>query len=239
MLGEALTGGLNLFGLYFDWTYLLVLAGVILSAIASAAVNSQFNKYAKVMSFSHMTGAEVAEKILQISGVQNVRIEKVSGSLTDHYDPSAKVLRLSDSVYGSASVAAIGVAAHECGHAVQHAKKYAPLALRSIAVPLANFGSALSWPLVVIGLIFGISWLAKIGIIFFCAVVFFQLITLPVEINASRRALNILEGHNILIGDEMKGAKKVLTAAACTYLAALFSSVLQLLRLILLTRRRD
>jgi hypothetical protein len=165
-----------------------------------------------------------------------VRIERINGNLTDHYSPKEKVLRLSDSVYGSTSVAAIGVAAHECGHAIQHQVGYAPLKLRSASVPIANIGSTLSWPLILIGLILGSYGLAEIGVLLFIFVVMFQLITLPVEFDASSRALKVLNQQNMLFGKEMSGARKVLTAAALTYVAALFASVLQLLRLILLTQ---
>ena len=186
-----------------------------------------------------MAAQDVAAQILQRSGIYDVRIERVRGNLTDHYSPHEKVLRLSDSVYGSTSVAAIGVAAHECGHAIQHHVGYAPLKLRSASVPIANFGSKLYWPIILIGLLMGYMQLAQIGILLFAFVVFFQLVTLPVEFNASRRALAILSGNNILWEEEMRGARKVLTAAAMTYVASLFSSILQMLRLIILTGRRD
>lgn len=223
---------------YMDWTYILVLIGAIISAVASWNVNSTFRKYRKVRNSRGMTAEMAAQMILQDAGVYDVRIEHIGGNLTDHYSPNEKVLRLSDSVYGSASVAAIGVAAHECGHALQHAKGYAPLKLRSMAVPLANIGSRLSWPLMVLGLVLGWSGLLYTGIVLFTAVVFFQLITLPVELDASHRALRILGNRNMLYGNELGAAKKVLTAAALTYVAALFSAILQLLRLILLANNR-
>lgn len=223
---------------YMDWTYILVLIGAIISAVASWNVNSTFRKYRKVRNNRGMTAEMAAQMILQDAGVYDVRIEHIGGNLTDHYSPNEKVLRLSDSVYGSASVAAIGVAAHECGHALQHAKGYAPLKLRSMAVPLANIGSRLSWPLMVLGLVLGWSGLLYTGIVLFTAVVFFQLITLPVELDASHRALRILGNRNMLYGNELGAAKKVLTAAALTYVAALFSAILQLLRLILLANNR-
>lgn len=225
--------------MYWDSTYILVIIGAIISLIASAGVKSAFNKYSNVRSMSGLTGAEAAARILRSAGITDVRIERVNGHLSDHYAPSQKVLRLSDSVYGSTSVAAIGVAAHECGHAIQHDKEYGPLTLRSIAVPIANIGSVLSWPVIVLGIVLGYTGLAKIGVLLFVFVVLFQIITLPVEFNASSRALAILEGDGILYGDEMKGARKVLRAAAMTYVAAVASSVLQLLRLILIVRRSD
>lgn len=221
-----------------DWTYILVLIGAIISAVASWNVNSTFRRYRKIRNSRGMTAEMAAQMILQDAGVYDVRIEHIGGNLTDHYSPNEKVLRLSDSVYGSASVAAIGVAAHECGHALQHAKGYAPLKLRSLSVPLANIGSRLSWPLMVLGLVLGWSGLLYTGIILFTAVVFFQLITLPVELDASHRALKILGNRNMLYGEELGAAKKVLTAAALTYVAALFSAILQLLRLILLANNR-
>ena len=180
--------------------------------------------------------------ILQSAGITDVRIQRISGSLTDHYSPKEKVLRLSDSVYGSRSAAAIGVAAHECGHAIQHRVGYAPLNLRSAAVPIANIGSMLSWPVILLGLLLGYTGLAQAGVALFSFVVLFQLITLPVEFNASRRALRVLSERGLLVGSELAGAEKVLRAAALTYVASLFSSILQLLRLVLLTggsRRRD
>ena len=177
--------------------------------------------------------------ILQRAGIYDVRIERIGGNLTDHYSPHEKVLRLSDSVYGSTSVAAIGVAAHECGHAIQHSVGYAPLKLRSASVPIANFGSKLYWPIILFGLLLGYMEVAQIGILLFGFVVIFQLITLPVEFNASGRALRILSDNSLLWDDEMTGARKVLRAAALTYVASLFSSILQMLRLVLLTQRRN
>lgn len=225
-------------GLYFDWTYILVIIGAIITAIASWNVNHTFNKFSQTMTLSGITADECARRILLGAGITDVKIEQVSGNLTDHYDPKAKVLRLSQSVSGQSSIAAVGVAAHECGHAIQHKTGYFPLKLRSLSVPLANIGSWVSWPLIIIGLILGFTPLAKAGVYFFAFVVLFQLITLPVEINASRRALDILETQNILTGTEMPKAKKVLRAAAYTYVAALLSAILQLLRLFLITRNR-
>ena len=229
--------------MFWDSTYILVLIGALICAIASINVNATYRKYSRVMSERGLTARDCAEAILRSAGIDDVRIEHVRGNLTDHYSPSERVLRLSDSVYNSTSVAAIGVAAHECGHAIQHQEDYAPLKLRTLSVPAANFGSFLSWPVIVIGLILGKPNIAQIGVVLFSLVVLFQLITLPVEFNASARALRVLEGQNLLVGNEMDGARKVLKAAALTYVAALFSSILQLLRLILITqgsgRRRD
>ncbi len=228
-----------MYGFYWDSTYYLVLLGVALCAVASWNVSNTYRRFSQVMNSRGMAAQDVAAQILQRSGIYDVRIERIRGSLTDHYSPNEKVLRLSDSVYGSTSVAAIGVAAHECGHAIQHHVGYAPLKLRSASVPIANFGSKLYWPVILIGLLMGYMQLAQIGILLFAFVVFFQLVTLPVEFDASRRALAILSGNNILWEEEMRGARKVLTAAAMTYVASLFSSILQMLRLILLTSRRD
>lgn len=229
--------------MFWDSTYILVIIGALICAIASINVNATYRKYSRVMSERGLTARDCAEAILRSAGIDDVRIEHVRGNLTDHYSPSERVLRLSDSVYNSTSVAAIGVAAHECGHAIQHQEDYAPLKLRTLSVPAANFGSFLSWPVIVIGLILGKPNIAQIGVVLFSLVVLFQLITLPVEFNASARALRVLEGQNLLVGNEMDGARKVLKAAALTYVAALFSSILQLLRLILITqgsgRRRD
>jgi hypothetical protein len=221
---------------WYDTTYILVLIGALISFIASINVNSTYKRYSKVGNSRGITSQQAAEAILHSAGIYDVRIERINGNLTDHYSPKEKVLRLSDSVYGSTSVAAIGVAAHECGHAIQHQIGYAPLKLRSASVPIANIGSTLSWPLILIGLILGSYGLAEIGVLLFIFVVMFQLITLPVEFDASSRALKVLNQQNMLFGKEMSGARKVLTAAALTYVAALFASVLQLLRLVLLTQ---
>ena len=221
--------------MYIDPTYILVIIGAILSMLASANVNSSFRKYSQVANSRGITGQQAARMILESAGIYDVRIERIAGNLTDNYSPNERVLRLSDSVYNSYSVAAVGVAAHECGHAIQHQEGYAPLKLRSLSVPIANIGSKISWPIILIGLILGISPLARIGVYLFLFVVIFQLLTLPVEFNASGRALNILNTNNVFEGDEAKGAKKVLTAAALTYVASLFSTILQFLRLVLLT----
>lgn len=226
----------------FDPTYVLVLIGVILSMIASARVQSTFSKYSKVRSHTGMTGADAAQRILHMAGIYDVRIEHISGNLTDHYDPSNKVLRLSDSVYGSTSVAAIGVAAHECGHAIQDQKDYMPLKFRGALVPVANFGSQLAWPLILLGLFFSaFDGLITVGIIMFSLAVLFQIVTLPVEFNASKRALVMLESNAILNSDELRNTRKVLSAAALTYVASATAAILQLLRLVILFggRRSD
>lgn len=231
-----------LFPFYFDPTYLLIIIGVIISLAASSRVKSTYAKYSRVRSVSGLSGAQTAERILHRNGVFDVQIEQVQGHLTDHYDPRKKVLRLSDSVYGSNSIAAIGVAAHECGHAIQHHRSYLPLKIRSALVPVVNFGSAISWPLILIGLLITRSQtLIDIGIILFSTAVLFQLVTLPVEFNASRRAVQNLGETGILYGNEINQSKKVLNAAALTYVAAAAASILQLSRIILLFggRRRD
>ena len=226
----------------FDGTYVLIILAFLISALVSAKMNATFSKYSKVRSYCGMTGAQAAQRILSSAGIYDVRIEHVSGKLTDHYDPSNKVLRLSDAVYGNTSNAAIGVAAHECGHAVQHARNYVPLSVRSAIVPVANFGSQLSWPLFLAGLIFSFRPLLMIGILLFCAALLFQIVTLPVEFNASARALRMLDETGIMGRQEIRGTKKVLRAAAMTYVAAVIGSLLQLLRLLILSgafRKRD
>ena len=224
---------------YWDSTYFLVLIGAVICMIASGNVSRTFNKFKTLPNARRLTAEAVAANILRLSGITDVRIERIKGNLTDHYSPTEKVLRLSDSVYGQTSVAAVGVAAHECGHAIQHQVGYFPLRLRSLSVPAANIGSKLSWPLILIGILMGSMGLARAGVFLFSIVVLFQLITLPVEFNASRRALSVLRDGNILSGEELDGAKKVLSAAALTYVAAVASSLLQLLRLILLTQRNN
>ncbi|MCR5196159.1 MAG: zinc metallopeptidase [Pseudobutyrivibrio sp.] len=227
------------YGFGYDWTIILVLIGAAISGLASMNVRSTYNKFSRIKNYRGITSNEVAEHILHSAGIYDVRIERIRGNLTDHYSPNEKVLRLSDAVYGQTSVAALGVAAHECGHAIQHQEGYAPLKLRSASVPLANIGSWISWPVILIGLIIGYTPLAQLGIFLFTFVVAFQLITLPVEFDASARALKILERDHILDGDEHAGAKKVLTAAALTYVAALFATILQLLRLVMLVNGRS
>lgn len=229
------------YGYYFDPTYILIIIGAVLSLMAQASVTSNFNKYKKVRAASNMTAAEVARRILDSEGLYDVQIERIRGDLTDHYDPSAKVLRLSDSTYNSTSVAAIGVSAHECGHALQHSMEYGPLAIRNAFVPVANFGSKISWWLILLGFLISggtPNILVSVGIIAFAASTVFHLLTLPVEFDASKRALVMLDNKGILGTTEISGAKKVLKAAALTYLAAAAASLLQLLRLILLTRGR-
>lgn len=231
--------------MYFDWTYILVLIGAVICMIASANVKSTFNKFATYRSMTNMTGAQVAERLLRSAGLHDVKVGQVSGQLSDHYNPATKVVNLSDSVYDSTSVAAIGVAAHECGHAIQHAKGYFPLNLRTWFVPVANFGSKLAWPLILIGLFINSQssqMIINAGIFLFSFAVIFQLITLPVEFNASSRALKLLEEQGILSQQELPYTKKVLGAAALTYVASAASSILQLLRIIMLfggRRRRD
>lgn len=230
------------YGFYFDPTYILVIIGALICLAASARVKGTFRKYDRVRSMSGMTGAQAAERILRAAGIDDVSVQHVSGDLTDHYDPRNKVLRLSDSTYGSASVAAVGVAAHECGHAIQHQKSYAPLTIRGAIVPVANFGSAAAWPLIIIGMFINShtgTLLIDIGIICFSLAVMFQLVTLPVEFNASRRAIHILGETGILDSQELKGTKKVLGAAALTYVAGAAAAILQLLRLLILFGGRD
>lgn len=220
---------------YFDPTYMLVIIGLLLTLMASALVKSTYAKYKKVHSMSGMTGAQAAERILHQAGIYDVQIQHIAGDLTDNYNPKTKILSLSDAVYNNTSVAAIGVAAHECGHAIQHAKEYAPLNLRSAMVPVVNICSTLTWPAIFLGII--LSWnqaLITLGILFFSAAVLFSLVTLPVEFDASHRALKILGGTGMLTQNEVGKARKVLTAAALTYVASAVAMILQLLRLILL-----
>ena len=228
--------------MYFDSTYMLVLIGVIICMVASAKMNATFNRYSRVRSRSGLTGREAAERILYSAGIRDVRVEHVPGNLTDHYDPRRKVLRLSDATYNSNSFSAIGVAAHECGHAIQHETGYVPLAVRGSLVPIANFGSSIAWPLILIGLFMnsGMSaLLLNLGILAFSLAVLFQIVTLPVEFNASGRAVKILGSTGILYEDEVKDTKKVLKAAALTYVAGAASAILQLLRIVLLANRRN
>ena len=233
-----------MYGFYYDPTYVMVLIGVVICMLASANVNRTFQKYSRIRSHSGMTGREAAERLLHANGIYDVTVLHVAGNLTDHYDPRNKTLNLSDSTYASTSVAAIGVAAHECGHAVQHANGYAPLKIRGSLVPVANFGSTLAWPLILIGfLIQGNAsvLLINLGILLFSAAVLFQIVTLPVEFNASSRALKSLETNGILYTEEVADTRKVLRAAALTYVASAASAILQLLRLILISggRRRN
>ena len=233
----------------FDWTYLvIVLPCLLLSMWASSSVKSTFNKYAKVNSIRRLTGAEAAQRVLSANGVRGVRIERVSGNLTDHYDPKTNVIRLSDSVYGSASVAAIGVAAHEAGHAVQYAQNYGPIKIRAAIIPITNIGSKLAMPLILAGVLLSFlglfsSTLIYLGILAFSLSIIFQLVTLPVEFNASRRAMEAIESAGLLTHEEQQGARKTLKAAAMTYVAATAVAVAQLVRLLILFggrgRRRD
>ena len=226
----------------FDPTMILVLIGVFLSLGASAKVNSTYARFSRVRSMTGMTGAEAARQLLNSQGIYDVQIRQVSGSLTDHYDPRTKTVNLSESVYGSTSVAAIGVAAHECGHAMQDASEYVPLRLRGSMVPVVNIGAQLSWPMILIGVLVGGmgSPIVSLGILLFSLSVLFQLVTLPVEFNASARAVRLLDSTGILRGEEVGYTKQVLGAAALTYVAAAAGSILQLLRLIILFGgRRD
>ena len=227
---------------HFDpYYFLLVVPALLLAMVAQARVSSTFSKYNKVRASSGMTGADVARRILDSNGLSHIRVESVAGNLTDHYDPTAGVIRLSQSVHSNASIASIGVAAHEAGHAVQHSLGYFPLKVRNAIIPVTNFGSKLSMPLILFGMISGNQYLLNIGILAFGLMAVFQLVTLPVEFNASSRALATVYSDNILRdGEELEGAKKVLSAAALTYVAALIVSVAQLLRLVILFGgRRD
>ncbi len=229
------------YGIYFDWTYILVIIGAVLCLAASSNVKSTYSKYAKIRNRSGITGAQAAKMILDAQGIYDVRIEHIGGNLTDNYDPTNKVVHLSDTTYNSDSVAAVGVAAHECGHVIQHHRGYVPIAVRNAILPLANGGSKLSWILIIAG-VFLAGWgsgstgnlVIHLGILAFSMAVLFQIVTLPVEFNASSRALKILGESGMFDTREVKQTKKVLTAAAMTYVAAAASSVLQLLRLIII-----
>lgn len=233
-----------MFYYYYDWTYILVVAGAIICMAASARVNSTFSRYSTVRSHSGLTGREAAEQILRRNGIYDVRVIHIPGNLTDHYNPSKKTLGLSDTVYNSSSVAAIGVAAHECGHAVQHARGYLPLSIRGALVPVANIGSMAAWPLIIVGLLLNgqtSALLINLGILLFTAAVLFQIVTLPVEFNASGRAVKVLETSGMLYPEEVSSVRKVLKAAALTYVASAAAMILQLLRLIIIAggRRRN
>ena len=223
-------------GIYFDWTFLLLIAGALVCAIASSVMHSYTAKYSSVAASSGVTGAQAAQMILQRAGVRGVFVKPVSGNLTDHYDPRTKTVNLGEESYQKTSLTGIGVAAHECGHAIQDAEGFALLKLRSQIVPVVNIGSSLAWPIFLGGLIFSVQPLVTLGIVLFSLAVLFQLVTLPVEIDASRRAMKLLSETGLLRENETAGAKKVLTAAAMTYVAALLSSVLQMARLILIAR---
>ena len=231
-----------IFGLFrFDWTILLVIPGLIISIWAQIKVKTTFEKYSKVYTRGGMTGSIAARKILDDNGLQHVKIEQISGHLSDHYDPRANVIRLSTSVYASTSPAAIGVAAHEAGHAIQYAKNYAPIRLRAGLVKITGISSMLAIPLFFIGLLFASETLMLVGILLYATIAFFQLVTLPVEFNASSRALNVLRSSGMLNAEEIDASKEVLTAAAMTYVAALVTSLLTLLRLVVLAggKRRN
>lgn len=225
--------------MYWDQTMIILIPALIFSLIAQLMVKGAFSKYSGVRNSRGYTGADAARAILDRNGLSYIRIEHINGELTDHYDPSANVIRLSDSVYNNDSVAAVGVAAHEAGHAVQYAEGYGPIKVRSAIIPITQFGSNLSTPLVIFGIIFSSNVLITAGILLFCTVVLFQAITLPVEFNASGRALKVLREEHFLDDDEMKGAKSVLTAAALTYVAAMFSALASLARLLLIRNRNN
>ena len=228
------------YGYGMDPMYILVIIAFIFSMVAQSKVSTTFKKYSRVRNRAGFTGAQVATQMLQNAGIYDVSVQRVAGNLTDHYDPRTKTLRLSQSVYDSTSVAALGVAAHETGHAIQHDVGYGPLALRSWLVPVANFGSRLAMPLIIIGFLFsGGGTLVQLGILFFSLSVLFTVVTLPVEFNASHRAIDRLVDEGFLASDEIGGAKKVLSAAAMTYVAAAFAAIAQLLRLIMIFGRRD
>ena len=227
--------------MYYDWTYILIMAPCfILALICSARVKSSFKKYSQVPNSRRMTGAQAAQAVLSANGVTGVTITHVSGNLTDHFDPRSNTIRLSDSVYSSTSVAAVGVACHEAGHACQHAEGYFPNKLRSAILPVANIGSRFSWILIIIGMLLPVQYnfVITIGIIFYSASVLFTVVTLPVEFNASSRALRTIRETNMLTESEYPGAKKVLSAAAMTYVAAAATAIAQLLRLLLIMNRR-
>ncbi len=229
-----------IFGLFrFDWTILLVIPGLIVSIWAQIKVKTTFERYSKVHTLRGLTGAAAARRILDANGLTHVRIEQINGHLSDHYDPRANVIRLSGSVYSYTSPAAIGVAAHEAGHAIQYAKGYAPIKLRAALVSITNFSSGLAIPLFFIGLILASDSLMLIGILLYAAIAFFQLVTLPVEFNASARAMAVLRSSEMLSKEELSASKKVLSAAAMTYVAALLTSLLTLLRLLLLANSRS
>ena len=223
---------------FYDSTYILVILAAVISLLASAKVKSTYAKYSNVLSARGLTADQVAQQILNGAGLPQIGVMQVAGDLTDHYNPNLQVVGLSQTVYGARSVAAIGVAAHECGHAIQDAENYAPIRIRNSIVPVVNFGSKLSWPLLLLGLLMSFDPLVLAGIWMFSLVVIFQLVTLPVEFNASRRAMRILEERGILGSEELKGARKVLSAAAMTYVAAAVGSLLQLARLLMIRNAR-
>ena len=229
-----------MFGLfYYDWTILIVLPAFIFSVWAQIRINTTFDKYSKILTRRGITGADAARRVLNENGLYDVKIENIRGNLTDHYDPRSNVIRLSDSVYGSTSAAAVGVACHEAGHAVQHAKGYFPIRVRSAVIPMTRFGSMLAIPLFMIGLILATDTLMLAGILLYAVVAFFQFVTLPVEFNASKRAMEAIKSCGMLAPDEYTASRKVLTAAAMTYVAALATSLLTLFRLLLLANGRS
>ena len=225
---------------FWDWSIIILIPGLIISFIAQMKVSSTYSKYSSIPAMCGVTGAETAQRILRQNGVYGVSVAQTGGTLSDHYDPRQSVIRLSDGVYSSSSIASIAVAAHEAGHAVQHATGYAPLAVRNALLPVVNLSSSLAIPVFIIGLIFNesVPVLCDIGIFLFAFAVLFQLITLPVELDASRRAMRAIQGDGILSNDEAAGARKMLTAAAMTYVAAMLMSLLQLLRLFAIRDRR-
>jgi len=228
-----------LYPFFFDPTFLLLIPALILAGWAQLKVKGTYDRYSRIAARNGLTAKDVARRILDANGLRNIPVERIAGSLTDHYDPKAKTLRLSETVYSSPSIAAIGVAAHEAGHALQDAEAYAPLKLRNSIVPVVNLGSGLAFPLFFIGFLFGTPLLMDVGILFFLGVLVFHLVTLPVEYNASGRALRILDSTGILAADEMKGARAVLNAAALTYVAATVMAALQLVRLLMLRGMRN
>ena len=224
--------------MYFDYYLILVVPALLISIFAQFKVKSTFSKYAKKMSEKNITGTQAAAYLLKVNGIADVKLGRIKGDLTDHYDPTDKTLRLSDSTYNSTSIAAIGVAAHETGHAIQHAKKYFPLVFRRVLVPIANIGSSAGPWLAILGIVMSFPLLTDIGILLFAGAVLFYLVTLPVEFNASNRALKILKQNNVLSSDELKGVKKVLSAAAMTYVASALVAMANFLRLVLISRNR-
>lgn len=228
-----------MYGLYFDPTMIILIPAIIISFWAQTKVNSAYSKYSKVRTINGYNGEQVARMMLDEAGLWDVKIEMINTKLGDHYDPSSRILRLSPEVYNGGTISSAGIAAHEVGHAIQHQQGYKPLAIRNSIVPIVNVSSNISWILFFIGIIMGFKGLTTLGIILFSAVVVFQLVTLPVEFNASNRALDILKSKGILYGDEVKGAGKVLDAAAMTYIAAALMSISQLIRLIALSNRDD
>lgn len=223
---------------YFDFSMLILIPAIIFSLYAQTKIQATFNKYMRIYTRNGLTGAEAARRVLDRNGLYDIPVEITAGRLSDHYDPVSHTLRLSKDVYYGNTVSAVGVAAHEAGHAIQHRTGYAPLSIRNALVPVANIGSSLSWALLVLGLILSYPTLVSIGIYMFCAVVAFQIITLPVEYNASRRAIEQLEGGGMLYGEDLRGARRVLNAAALTYVASAITAIAQLLRLLILSRNR-